>query len=192
MRWKRKFKRGYRARGWAHPPDYLMNQNGVWAGSSFYGGVDRDQLGADIPNRRTEWLLGEGLNDFTFAGANPNELIPYTKKELQLNLMQYWNGIAGFDSIGFPCSLADFNAVTPNFHITYDRKRSNNNIKQPKNHKWCFVYAIDNPEYDGTNPQVPPCIYSEPSDWFMVYPKVESGSFVRMSVRVGHTWTGIN
>lgn len=191
----KKHRRRYRPeRSWVHPSDNTMIDANVWEGSAYYNGKQKDFSDNSIDTRRTEWFLGAAPNDTSATNTYPLEFLPYHRKEIELNLMQYWNGVDGFDFIGFPVAELDID-IRHNYvqyHLTKGNRRSTGGdapyptrVRVAKNQFIRFAYGINNPDYTPTNNQAP-IIFGEMSDVLCIYP-VKRGDYKEMGVRIGYT-----
>jgi hypothetical protein len=182
-----------------------MVTNGRWAGSSMYGGEQRTKDGTQILTatyRRTEWLVGETPTATTFSNSVPAEKVAYHRKELLLNLSDYWYNsnvpgfsLTGFDSLVFPVGLTAVDTVSPVYYTSGERKKSAtgfSNFNTRKTHYFRFAYGIGNPFYQLFNPQLGdidyrPVLFGEMSDVMCVYLERKNGEYLEISVKIGHS-----
>ena len=199
FRHKQHRRRYHPERSWVHPSDNTMIDAEVWTGSAFYNGKQKDFVGVDV-DRRSEWFLGADMNDTSATNTVPHEFLPYHRKEIVMNLMQYWNGVDGFDALTFPIDplVLDVKHNFVSYHLTKGNRKSSGGepayptiIPVSKNQFIRFAYGINNPDYTSTNGQAP-IIFGEMSDVVCVYLIKFQGAYQEVGIRIGHTNTRIN
>lgn len=189
---------GRKVRGWVHPTDYTMTNAGVWTGSNLYNGLQWPHANSDIEARRSEWLLGMGLNATTHTDpvTHPSQLLPYGRKEIPYNLNQFWKTSSGgaFDHVTFPITKSSLDNSEPAYTQSGKMRTPGQTwaIKRvPKNYQIRFAYVIHNPNYDGVDPTQPRILMGEMSDVLHIYMKLYSGEYTKFKTRIGYSaaWT---
>lgn len=187
FRYKNKRNKRKKVKAWVHPSDTWMVHNNRWFGYPMYGGKQMGFGGVDIRlqhERRTEWLIGENLNDTTFNRNAPYELSPYVRKEIVLNLSSYWNDAStGFDELRFPMSISSFESASR--RLTGAKNRASD----AKAQYFKFAYAIKNPDFPSNSNN--PVLFGDFSDFICVYPKRSKGNYIDIQLKIGYSKEGV-